>query len=60
MDISQLRGLASVGPVRAALEEGQVPGQSRKRERWSSRFDRKWGWSWFRENLGAGTLANKE
>ena len=32
MDISQLRGLAPVGPVRAALEEGQVPGQGRKRE----------------------------
>lgn len=27
MDISQLRGLASVGPARAALAEGQVPGQ---------------------------------
>lgn len=27
MDISQLRGLASVGPARAALVEGQVPGQ---------------------------------
>jgi hypothetical protein len=27
MDISQLRGLASVGPARADLVEGQVPGQ---------------------------------
>lgn len=27
MDISQLRGLASVGPARAALVEGQMPGQ---------------------------------
>lgn len=33
MDISQLRGLASVGPARAALVEGQVPGQGmEKRE----------------------------
>lgn len=33
MDISQLRGLASVGPARAALMEGQVPGQGmEKRE----------------------------
>lgn len=57
MDISQLRGLASADPVRAALEEGQVPGQGRKRERWSSRLDGKW--SLLRENLGAGTPANK-
>lgn len=33
MDISQLRGLASVGPARAALVLGQVPGQGlEKRE----------------------------
>lgn len=33
MDISQLRGLASVGPARAAPVEGQVPGQGmEKRE----------------------------
>ena len=33
MDISQLRGLASVDPVRAALEEGQVPGQARQEKK---------------------------
>lgn len=33
MDISQLRGLASVGPARAALVVGQMPGQGpEKRE----------------------------
>lgn len=53
MDTSQLRGLASVGPARAALVEGQVPVQGRKRERWSSRLDGKWGWHLFGKNLGA-------
>lgn len=60
MDISQLRGLASVSPARAAQVEGQVPGQGRERERLSSRLDGQWGWNLFRENLGAGAPTSKE
>lgn len=51
MDISQLRGLASVGPARAALVEGRCQARALKTEV-SLRLGGKWYWSLFNHSWG--------
>lgn len=60
MDISQLRGLASVGPARAALVQGQVPGQGMGKRKVVIKAWWEVGWSLFRQSLGAGSPAKRE
>lgn len=60
MDISQLRGPASVGPARATLVEGQVPGQGTEKRGvvievwWEVRLE------FFQAKPGAGAPANTD